>query len=264
MLIYVPLVWIRDLEKLAWSHLVGDVVILTVITVICVYSGIEIGDVGKVEMNPAFTPLFFKAIPYSAFAFEGVAVVLPLREIVEDHKGFFSLSCKVIGTICIAYILFCEYTNLAWGANMEDFTLITQSLPATSFIAYFLKGLYSVNLFFSYPLQLSPAVNLMEGFIFSTNTPQTKKRYWQQNLFRTIFVGFTISIAILVFSQISVFIEVLAAATCSPLAFTLPALFHYKLKGGNKLHLVIAIVTTALTIFMVVQAIYELIKDLTE
>ena len=63
MLIYVPLVWIRDLEKLAWSHLVGDVVILTVITVICVYSGIEIGDVGTVEMNPAFTPLFFKAIP---------------------------------------------------------------------------------------------------------------------------------------------------------------------------------------------------------
>lgn len=66
------------------------------------------------------------------------------------------------------------------------------------------------------------------------------------------------------FSQISVFIEVIAAATCSPLAFTLPALFHYKLKGGNKAHLTIAIVTTVLTVFMVVQAIYALIKDLTE
>jgi len=30
-------------------------------------------------VNPLFKADFFKAIPYSAFAFEGVAVVLPLR-----------------------------------------------------------------------------------------------------------------------------------------------------------------------------------------
>ena len=169
MIIYVPLCWIRDLEKLAWSHLVGDVVILTVVTVICIYSGIEIADTG-VTLNPGFTPVFFKAIPYSAFAFEGVAVVLPLRSIVQDHKGFFRLSCYVIGAICIAYILFCEYTNMAWGAKMKKFILITQSLKSTSAVGYSLKGLYAVNLFFSYPLQISPAINLLEGFIFSTNT----------------------------------------------------------------------------------------------
>ena len=44
MLVYVPLVWIRDLEKLAFTHLIGDVIIITVVVVIMTYSGIEIGD----------------------------------------------------------------------------------------------------------------------------------------------------------------------------------------------------------------------------
>lgn len=55
MLIYVPLVWVRDLEKLAWTHLVGDVVIITTVTVICVYAGINIGDNHRVYLNPVYT-----------------------------------------------------------------------------------------------------------------------------------------------------------------------------------------------------------------
>ena len=74
---------------------------------------------------------------------------------------------------------------------------------------------------------------------------------------------FTITLALVVYEYITLFIEVVAAATCSPLAFTLPALFHYKLKGGNKCHLIIAILTTLLTVFMVIQAVYNLIKELT-
>ena len=81
--IYVPLCWIRDMEKLAWSHLVGNILILTVVVSVVYFST---SNIVKHSTAPqaAFTPLFFKAIPYSAFAFEGVAVVMPLREIVAD------------------------------------------------------------------------------------------------------------------------------------------------------------------------------------
>ena len=84
MVIYVPLVWIRNLEKLAFTHLIGDVIIIVVVTSCIVYAGIEISDQGGALVNPLVTPVFFKAVPYSAFAFEGVAVVLPLRDVVED------------------------------------------------------------------------------------------------------------------------------------------------------------------------------------
>jgi len=77
-------------------------------------------------------------------------------------------------------------------------------------------------------------------------------------------VAFTIVLAILVYKYITVFIEVIAAATCSPLAFTLPALFHYKLIRKSKLNLFIVISTILLTIFMVTTSIIALIKDITE
>ena len=44
-------------------------------------------------------------------------------------------------------------------------------------------------------------------------------------------VAFTITIGLLVYPKIPVFIDVIGAVTCCPLAFTLPALFHYKLIG---------------------------------
>lgn len=85
MLVYVPLVMIRKIEKLAWTHLVSDVLIVSVVVAIFVYGGINIADNDQVYVNDLFTGKFFLAIPFSAFAFEGVAVVLPLREITEDQ-----------------------------------------------------------------------------------------------------------------------------------------------------------------------------------
>ena len=122
--------------------------------------------------------------------------------------------------------------------------------------------MYTVNLFFSYPMQMTPAVNLIEGFIFDKNSAPTTKRYWQQNAVRACCVIFTIVLALAIYEYISVFIEVVSASTCSPLAFTLPALFHYKLKGGNKAHLMIAILTTLLTVYMVITSIIELVKEI--
>ncbi len=125
-------------------------------------------------------------------------------------------------------------------------------------MSYVLKALYTGNLICSYPLMITPAVNLLEGYVFGKGSKPSKQRYWMQNLFRTLIVAFTICFALLVYSYINYFLEIVSAATCSPLAFTLPALFHYKLKGKGLLQLIIVICTTALTAFMIVQAIYEM------
>lgn len=142
------------------------------------------------------------------------------------------------------------------------YVLITDALPSQSYVTYTLKVLYTINLFFSYPLMISPAINLLEGYIFNTTSKPTKGRYWMQNLFRSMTVAFTIVVALCIYKYISLFIDVVAAATCSPLAFSLPAIFHYKLMGQNKWHLFICIVTVALAVFMVVQAIYELTNSI--
>ena len=39
MVVFTPLVFIRKMEKLAFTHLIGDVIIITVVTAVFVYSG---------------------------------------------------------------------------------------------------------------------------------------------------------------------------------------------------------------------------------
>ena len=250
MLIYVPLVWIRNMEKLAWTHMLSNIIILIVIASIFAMSGKNLAET-EVHVSPLFTVQFYKAIPYSAFAFEGVAVVLPLRDIVEDKAGYFRLVCIVVTGIAIFYISFAEFTNLGYDFENNEYVLITDALPSQSWFTYTLKTAFTVNLFFTYPMQLGPAVTLIESFIFEAKSEPTKVRMWQQNAVRTLLVAFTITLAILIYTKISLFVEVVAAATCCPLAFTLPALFHWKLNGGRKSDMIIVILTSILTVFMV-------------
>ena len=244
-----PLVWVRDTEKLAFTHLISDVIILVVIVSIVVQSGINLGET-EVHVSPLFTPQFYKAIPYSAFAFEGVAVVLPLREIVENKDSYFRLVCIVVTCIAIFYILFCEFTNLGYDFETHDYLLITDALTPKSWFTYVLKTAFTINLIFTYPMQLEPAVTLIESFIFHHKSEATVKRMWMQNLIRASLVAFTITLAILIYTKITLFLEVIASATCCPLAFTLPALFHWKLKGKAKSDMIIVILTSILTVFM--------------
>ena len=48
-----------------------------------------------------------------------MAVVLPLREIVENKEGYFRLVCIVVTGIAIFYIAFAEFTNLGYDFNAE-------------------------------------------------------------------------------------------------------------------------------------------------
>ena len=129
--------------------------------------------------------------------------MLPLREIVEDKDNFFKIVCFVVSGICIFYIFFAEWTNFVYGDNNNVYySLITDLLPAQNPGTYTLKAMYTVNLFFSYPMQLSPAVNLIESYIFDAKQAPTTKRYWLQNLVRTGVVAFTILLALVVYTKI--------------------------------------------------------------
>ena len=42
MVVYVPLVWIRQMEKLAFTHLIADVIILTTMLTIIIEAGLHV------------------------------------------------------------------------------------------------------------------------------------------------------------------------------------------------------------------------------
>jgi amino acid permease len=119
MLIFTPLVMIRNTEKLAFTHLIGDFLIVFVLGSILYLGGVEIGENDPhLSGNKAYVgpTAALSAFSYSAFAFEGVAVVLPLRELVEDKSSYMKIIVTVVSGICIFYIIFAEFCNFAWGS----------------------------------------------------------------------------------------------------------------------------------------------------
>ena len=82
--VYTPLVMIRDMKKLAWSHLLSNILVTAVLISVIVFAGKNMADEGA-TLNPAFmSDNWYRAPSYAAGSFEGVAVLMPMRLIVAD------------------------------------------------------------------------------------------------------------------------------------------------------------------------------------
>lgn len=120
--------------------------------------------------------------------------------------------------------------------------------------------LFCLNLVFSYPLQLYPAHIIIENSLY-TGWPKSRKRQWTKNFTRTLLVVGTVIFTMSISSRINKFIGLLGSFTCTPVAFTFPAAFHYKAvaetRGQKCLDLSIVILSI---VAMFVTGIYGLIS----
>ena len=57
------------------------------------------------------------AIGFSVYTYEGIGVILPIREVTADKKNYYKLLCITVTLIAIIYIFFGEYTMIAWGST---------------------------------------------------------------------------------------------------------------------------------------------------
>ena len=103
-------------------------------------------------------------------------------------------------------------------------SLITDDLPK-NWVGYGVKILFSFNLFFSYPLVLYPAHIVIENILYD-GWPKNKKRQMSKNATRTILVAFTVILTLLIGKKLDKFLGIVGSLTCTPIAFTFPALFH--------------------------------------
>lgn len=260
MCIYVPLVMVRKLEAFAKFHVFSDVMIAVALVAIITYASIHVKDQGGFT-NQGFvafnTALWPDAIGFSIYSFEGIGVILPILEVTEDRDAYYKILCTVVGGICVMYIVFSEYVLFAYGGYTVDNPggisqpLIIDSLPPQQVLVWIIKVLFILNLVFSYPLTLYPANNVLESYLFG-DWPKSKKRMWCKNLTRTITVFFTCFVGIYVWDNLDKLLSVIGALTCTPIAFTLPALFHYKASAKTRMQKNIDLILITLSVIIMV------------
>lgn len=88
LLIFVPLVWIRKTEKLAFTHVISDVIIFIVIATICTFGAMALSDNGLSTTLPSEgwqgIGGMATGVSSSVLAFEGIGVVLPVKDLAAD------------------------------------------------------------------------------------------------------------------------------------------------------------------------------------
>lgn len=125
-----------------------------------IYSDPELKSAIKsklVEFNFAKIPLFFGIVVY---AFEGIAVILTIRASLPDPNKFKPILKIVLVVITFTYIFFGSISYITFGEDTEEIVFFNFPVSATQFLV--LEVLYSFALIFTFPLQLFPAVKVLE------------------------------------------------------------------------------------------------------
>ena len=278
MAIFTPLVWVRKTEKFALTHIFADIMVLVGLIMVTVYATKEIQMNGMKTLS-FVTSEFAFSMSYAVFAFEGVGVVLPIMEITENKEQYFTLLTVTLIVICVIFIAFCEYAAFAYGEPVFDTSveppiqtggvnaLVLQNLPQNSPVAWVVACLYSLVVVFTYPLQISPANNVLESYLFG-GWEKSPKRQWCKNLSRMMVVFVSCALTIGMYDYISELLEIASALTAIPMAFTLPALFHYKAcaRSGcaKAIDILFIIGSIVISLYVTVEGIMTFAKKLEE
>lgn len=147
---------------------------------------------------------------------------------MKNPKKFPNVLTKAIITITALFITIGALSYMAFGENVQ--TIILLNLPSNDPMVSSIQTLYSLAICLSIPLQLFPAIRIMENGLFTTKSGKNNTVVkWQKNVFR-VFVVFVCAAIGIIGSRdkLDKFVSLVGALFCIPLCFIFPPLFHLK------------------------------------
>jgi len=225
----VPLTWIRKVDKLEIPNLIADSIIFLCLAlmVVCYFQvmGSGGGLIGHLEdlpaMEPASAGVFLGTI---IFTFEGIPMILPIRESMREPEQFWPLFKPIFGGIVVFFALFGLVGFAANGARVHEISLNDLPLDVPGQVA---RAAFCVALVCSFPLQFLPAARITELWMFGE--VRAGCHTWQKNSLRTLEVLLLMVVALCGGAYFEQFLAIVGAVCCAPIAFIYPALFHFKL-----------------------------------
>ena len=132
---------------------------------------------------------------------------------------------------------------------------ITDALPLNT-ISWIIKFLFCLNLIFSYCLQIYPVYLLSENYFFNEKSNERN-----QNLARFCFVLFTICVILILGDKADKFVSLAGALTCTPIAFTFPAVFYLVKCAETRVEIIKAKFIIGLSLIVFVLCTYKVLQN---
>lgn len=257
--VLIPLAFIRNISKLGGAALLADVFICIGLTYIYYFDISTIAHDGLNDTVRLFNPRDFTLTIGSAiFTFEGIGLILPIQSSMKEPQKFERLLFIVVFIITIVFL---SVGALSYATFGDKTTVeIISNLPQDSKLVNAVQFLYSLAVLVGDPVQLFPAMRIIEGALFGHRSgKRDAKTKWKKNAFRAGTVCLCGVISALGAADLDKFVALIGSFACVPLVYIYPPYLHWKGVAEGKwmkladialmcLGLVAMIYTTAVTI----------------
>lgn len=264
-LIFVPLSLTRNIAKLSGTALIADLFILLGLVYVYVYSiyYIAVNGVASDTMlmfNKADWSLF---IGTAIFTFEGIGLLIPIQESMK-HPNHFRPSLSAV--MCIVAVIFISCGLLCYAAFGSDVkTVVLLNFPQDTSYTLTVQLLYALAILLSTPLQLFPAIRILENWTFPSNASgkYNPKVKWLKNYFRCAIVVLTSILAWVGANDLDKFVSLVGSFACIPLIYIYPPLLHYKasiLSGTSRARLLLDLIVIVFGVAVMAYTSWQTIK----
>lgn len=227
----VPLSFVRNISKLGGAATLADFFILVGLIYIWNYDVTALATRGMDPSVALFNPASYTlTIGASIFTFEGIGLIIPIHASMAHPEKFEPLLAVVmliitciftsVGALC--YATFGERTQIE----------VINNFPQTSRIVNAVQFTYSLAVLIGNPVQLFPAMRILEARLFAPGRWRSGKRdprtKWTKNAFRALLVALCCAIAIAGAANLDRFVALIGSVACVPLVYVYPPFLHYR------------------------------------
>ena len=228
LLVLIPLAFIRNISKLGPVALLADIFILVGLAYIYYYDIATIADRGIEKSVTLFNARDYTlTIGAAIFTFEGIGLILPIQSSMKKPERFEPLlfSVMLIITIIFTSVGVLCYATFGAATQIE----IISNYPQDNKFVNAVQFLYSLAVLVGTPVQLFPALRILEGKLFGQSSGKNNEMTkWKKNGFRTATVILCGVISILGSNNLDRFVALIGSVACVPLVYIYPPLLHYK------------------------------------
>lgn len=226
LIVFLPLSMVRNISKLSLSALIADFFILLGLAYVYFWDGrvlVEHGVSDIAAFNSKDWTLF---IGTAIFTFEGIGLVIPIHESMHKPQQFYSAIAIVMAIITFVYISMGILSYAAYGSNVE--TVVILNMPQDNRLVNSVQFIYAMAILLSTPLQLFPAIRIMENAWFPKSGKHDSRAKWTKNVFRMGVVLITAFVAWGGADDLDKFVALIGSFACIPLTYIYPPLLHYR------------------------------------
>ncbi|KAH6842222.1 transmembrane amino acid transporter protein-domain-containing protein [Chaetomium sp. MPI-CAGE-AT-0009] len=260
LVILVPLAWIRNISKLGPVALLADACILVGVSYIYWYTSSSLASTGLDPTVVLFNPSHYTlTIGAAIFTFEGIGLILPIQSSMAKPHHFEPLLGLVMLLITVVFTSVGALCYATFGEKTE--IEIINNFPQDSALVNSVQLLYAIAVLVGTPVQLFPALRIMEGKMFGhmRSGKGSLRTKWVKNLFRFGVVVFCGLVSVAGTGNLDRFVALIGSAACVPLVYVYPAFLHLRgvatkrwVKWGDVLLMVLGLVgmvyTTTVTV----------------